>query len=96
MSEIGVNVTVDRVESAVYYENLAKGTLAADVSYLESATAEPDNNLRLKLHSTSIGNLNYSHYANPAFDAMVDKAGRPHRSGRSRCRIYRAAKFHQG
>lgn len=79
LSRVGINVTIDAVESATFSERATQGDGSTYDLALGSWNPDypsPNANLRPLFHSTEIGSggYNFSRYSNPAVDAAIDAA----------------------
>jgi peptide/nickel transport system substrate-binding protein len=84
----GAAVTVTAVDFPVFQERLEQGAFD---SYVGAWLDEPSpRGLADQWTRTGWGELNYGHYANPAFDALFARAARMHDMGEAR-RLYREA-----
>ena len=77
---VGAAVTVTAVDFPVFQERLGAGEFD---SYIGAWLDEPSpRGLADQWTRAGWGGLNYGHYANPAFDALLRRAGRAARRGR--------------
>jgi peptide/nickel transport system substrate-binding protein len=85
---VGAAVTVTAVDFPVFQERLGRGQFD---SYIGAWLDEPSpRGLADQWTRRGWVALNYGHYANPAFDALFDRASRAHDVGDAR-RLYRQA-----
>jgi peptide/nickel transport system substrate-binding protein len=86
--EVGAAVTVTTVDFPVFQERLGAGKFD---SYIGAWLDEPSpRGLAAQWTRAGWNDLNYGHYANPAFDALFERAGRTADVTRAR-RLYREA-----
>lgn len=71
LKQIGIDLQIEPVDVSVWFDRFVKGDYEMTSAYQER-TIDPDNFYALVLRSG--GSINTTGYANPDFDAIVDKA----------------------
>jgi len=74
LRDIGVDVTLNNMDWGTFLDSTKNGEKAFFRSGWIADLPDPDNFLYVLLHSSNIGEGNYSRYNNPEYDALVEKA----------------------
>lgn len=73
LAEIGVEVELRRSDFPTMWELLASDDAQLSIGFWGSDTLDPDFMLGAALHGREIGGNNTSRYANPSFDALLER-----------------------
>ncbi|MCK9217293.1 MAG: ABC transporter substrate-binding protein [Firmicutes bacterium] len=74
LQEIGINVMIEIVENAVFFDKCAASTVQASFGNWAATTSDADNPLRGVLYGPNGGTNNRTWYNNPELDDLLDTA----------------------
>lgn len=73
LADVGVRLELRRSDFATLWDIVTSDRAELSFSFWGSDTLDPDFMLGAALHSREVGGNNTSRYANPAFDALLDR-----------------------
>ncbi|MCI5865125.1 MAG: ABC transporter substrate-binding protein [Cloacibacillus porcorum] len=74
LAEIGVKITIERMERGAFNELIKQNGLVMTIDDWAAATSDADNPLRSLLYSKHAGTTNRMWYQDAKYDAMLDEA----------------------